>query len=41
MGEVSCLAAAVLVLPAGWYWIEKRRRAARVVLRQPRVPRVD
>jgi uncharacterized protein len=38
VGEISCLAAAVLVLPAGWYLLERRRRE-RSPLSQPRLPR--
>jgi predicted RND superfamily exporter protein len=29
VGEISCLAAAVLVLPAGWYVLEQHRKRAR------------
>ena len=39
MGEVSCLLAAVLVLPAGWYLIEQRE-SAKSSLRAPKVPKI-
>jgi uncharacterized protein len=40
VGEVCCLAAAVLVLPAGWYLLERQRRGHGGSLRQPTVPRI-
>jgi predicted RND superfamily exporter protein len=39
VGEISCLVAAVLVLPAGWYVLERRRRRERSPLSQPSLPR--
>jgi uncharacterized protein len=38
VGEISCLAAAVLVLPAGWYLLERHRRGHGGSLREPTVP---
>ena len=42
IGEVSCLLAAVLVLPAGWYLFEMReaRKAAAGALKAPKVPEI-
>jgi predicted RND superfamily exporter protein len=37
MGEISCLLAAVLVLPAGWYLIEQREAKS---LRPPKMPEI-
>jgi predicted RND superfamily exporter protein len=39
VGEISCLAAAVLVLPAGWYLLERRRKRTRGPFSQPSLPR--
>jgi uncharacterized protein len=39
IGEISCLAAAVLVLPAGWYLLERRRKRTRGPFSQPSLPR--
>jgi predicted RND superfamily exporter protein len=38
VGEISCLAAAVLVLPAGWYLLDRRRKRPEGPLSQPRPP---
>ncbi len=38
MGEISCLLAAVLVLPAGWYLLEQREPKRDDSLRPPKVP---
>ncbi len=40
IGEISCLTAAVLVLPAGWYLLERRRRKSRGPYSQPSLPRI-
>lgn len=40
MGEVSCLLAAVVVLPAGWYLIEQREAKRVESLRAPKVPKI-
>jgi predicted RND superfamily exporter protein len=40
VGEICCLAAAVLVLPAGWYLLERHRRGHGGSLRQPTVPHI-
>ena len=39
VGEISCLAAAVLVLPSWWYLVERRRKTASEPLVQPPLPR--
>ena len=39
IGEISCILAAMLVLPAVWYLVE-RRRGASDSLRAPRVPKI-
>jgi uncharacterized protein len=41
IGEISCLAAAVLVLPAGWYLLERRRKRSRGPYSQPSLPRIE
>jgi hypothetical protein len=41
VGEISCLAAAVLVLPAGWYLFERSRRGSRGPFSQPSLPRIE
>lgn len=38
VGEISCLLAAVVVLPAGWYLVERRRGPSPLVA--PRVPKL-
>jgi uncharacterized protein len=38
VGEISCLAAAVLVLPAGWYLLDRRRKRVEGPMSQPRLP---
>jgi uncharacterized protein len=40
VGEISCLVAAVLVLPAGWYLLERYRRRSGGPWSQPRLPRI-